>query len=68
MSDLPITPEQALQLLELMEDTARELEDAGSRSLWLSQAKELRRYIEVSIKIYEQNQELKKLLKKHKPN
>ena len=68
MSDLPITPQQALQLLELMEETALELDDAGLRSKYLSWAKEWRRYIEVSIKIQEQNQNLKELLKKQKPN
>jgi hypothetical protein len=56
MSDLPITPEQALQLVELIEDTARELEKAGRKeeaAMFFCKAKNLRQYVEVSRHLYD---------------
>ena len=57
MSDLPITPEQALQLVEIMQAEAQDMIRAGNRDgfWWLHRANELQRYIEASAALYEQN-------------
>ena len=59
MSDLPITPQQALQLIEAMEETAGELTDPLLRSQWLARARELRRYVEVSANLWKQDRQQK---------
>ena len=62
MSDLPITPEQALQLVEIIEDEAARLIKLGLTTKgkqWATRAAQLRRYIEVSRHMYD--------AQKHKP-
>jgi hypothetical protein len=56
MSDLPITPEEALLLVDAMEEEAQRMIDGGAKiqgEKWLTKARHLRQYIEVSRHLYD---------------
>jgi hypothetical protein len=56
MSDLPITPEEALLLVDAMEEEAHQMINSGAKiqgEEWLTKARHLRQYVEVSRHLYD---------------